>query len=218
MAKYRINDIEYPSVTTVLGILGKGDALVQWAANCAIDYIKENPDCDLEVARKEWRNVRDDAMNIGSEVHHLIEKWIKRDEIIHDIENDIVEKAFNAFREWERENIQEWIETEQTVHRRDLGYAGTLDAVAKMKDGRVLVIDFKVSKGFYDTYPLQLAAYRAAYEKDVDGMGILLLDKKSGLPKFKEYNEYARLFACWVDLLNFYYKFKKRRLKNNNRA
>ena len=39
--RYYIGDKQRTGTTTVLGILAK-PALIQWAANMAVDYIKEN--------------------------------------------------------------------------------------------------------------------------------------------------------------------------------
>jgi len=38
---YAKDGVEYPSVTTILGILDK-PALKGWAAGCAVDYIRDN--------------------------------------------------------------------------------------------------------------------------------------------------------------------------------
>ena len=110
-----------------------------------------------------------------------------------------------------------------TVHDDEFCVAGTLDAVAKLKDGRIVVIDFKSSKGFYDGYDLQIAAYRNCYEKmkqdEVDGQGVLRLDKETGIPEYKDFSEnHLRNIICFKSLLDVYYLQKNRRLKNNPRA
>ena len=66
-----------------------------------------------------------------------------------------------------------------------------------------------------------MAAYRFAYEMtpdcvQVDGCGVLRLDKITGQPEFKDYSEgYERKLGAFLALVEFYYKDKKRRLKNN---
>ena len=230
MSKYSINEKEYPGVTTVLGILSKGDALKQWAVNCAIDYIKENYEKCIGIhevfdlfnfAKKEWKTARDEAMDIGSEVHGLIEQHIKDDRIKLPTKlRPEVENGFWAFKEWESKNIDKWIESEQTVCCDEYGYAGTLDAIAKLKDGKIYLIDFKASKGFYDEYAMQVSAYKYArmerQDIKIQGIGVLRLDKETGIPEWKDYTDkYDRSIMAFQKLIEFYYAQKKRRLKNN---
>ena len=171
MRKYTFNGNEYPSVTSITGMIDKGDSLLYWAVNCAITYIEENKDQPLETvlinAKKEWKTVRDTACDIGKEVHNLIEQYIKQQiagdkpkPVDHD--NDKVVNGFLAFLEWEKENINYWIMSEMPIFSAKHGYAGTLDAVAELKTGLVSVIDFKSSKSFYDGFAKQIAAYRSA--------------------------------------------------------
>jgi hypothetical protein len=226
---YDINDQQYPSVTTILDILDK-PALKQWAVNSACDYIKREAGWEIiessedlidviEMARTEWKNISNDAMNIGSEIHDLIEKYIKdgRD-AVGELKPE-VENGFLAFLEWEQENIEEWTESERTVFDPIACYAGTLDACAKLKNGKYYVIDFKSSKGFYSGYDMQIAAYRYAYEQEMkirmDGMGVLRLDKETGLPEFKDYSKvYEKKLTAWKKLLDYWYAAANRRCKN----
>lgn len=227
MARYTIEDVEYPSVTQILDILDK-PALKQWAVNCAIQYVKENMhkpfDELMDAARIEWKNVGREAMSIGSQVHNVIEQYIKFsiDKTEKPDIKDEVQNAFLAFLEWEKENIEEWIESEKTVV--GPGYAGTLDAVAIFKNNKKYVIDFKSSKGIYDEYIYQIAAYRRAYtgeknEKNIDGMGILRLDKTTGQPEWKDCSKvYEKKLDAFLKLVEFYYAAKKRKLKNNKKV
>jgi len=218
MTKYTIKGKDYPGVTTILGELGKGNALLQWAVNCAVQWLEENPN-DFDGAKKHWRDVSKEAMDIGSEVHNLIEQYIKMRIIGKNIDyhgkyRSEVENGYLAFLEWEKNNIDKWIESEMTIYNDKYWYAGTLDAVAKLKNNKIYVIDFKSSKGFYDDYVLQISAYRNAYGKNTDGMGILRLDKETGLPEWKDYSQkYEQSIEAFHYLVQFYYTFKKRRIK-----
>ncbi|NHZ85784.1 MAG: hypothetical protein GWP19_07875 [Planctomycetia bacterium] len=231
MARYTINDIEYPSVTEIIGMLDKSSALMGWVAKSMGEYIiKYQEDYDdlkdlVQKAKYSYKDISAEAMDIGSEIHGLIEIYIK-----HKIDptkgktlHESVSNGYLAFLEWEKENIKEWFYSERPIHDLDIGYAGTLDAIAKMKDNKVIVIDFKSSKGFYDGYDLQISAYRAAAEKidkiKYDGMGVLRLDKETGLPQYKDYsNIYENKLEAFIKLTDFYYAYKKRRLKNNPRV
>lgn len=52
--------------------------------------------------------------------------------------------------------------TEATVYNRAQHYAGTLDAILTLADGRKLLVDYKSGKAVYPEVGLQLAAYRYA--------------------------------------------------------
>lgn len=244
MSRYTNKEgIDYPSVTEVLGLLDKSSALTQWAANCVVDYIKKKAckqidtndvyvvdNTFLDDARFHFREISEEAKNIGSEVHHLIEAYIKAkiqgkefDPTANttDYRNE-VQNGFLAFLEWEQKNNIKWLESELTIYDDDLYYAGTLDAVADI-DGKITVIDFKSSKGFYDGYGEQISAYAYAYNKTSDikatNCMVVRFDKETGLPEEKDYTKGVdKLYNAFIKLLDFYYAYKKRRLKNNPRV
>lgn len=262
---YTFNDIQYPGVTTVIGLLDKSPALMGWAVKLMGIYILENKnqylmdglgfDILIQDAKARYREVSEEAKDIGSAVHNIIERYIKAKmsgEKFRDVTEDVVDEitsALIAFWDWEKDNIEEWIESEKSIFEPELGYAGTLDAIAKIKKepvdkflipGGLYVIDFKSSKGFYDGYDMQIAAYRYArenlneetgkvqvtsrtgeYEEEyssvkIDGMGVLRLDKETGLPEWKDYSKnYEQKLDAFKFLIGFYYRQKNRRLKDN---
>lgn len=221
---YSIDGIEFPSVTTILGVLGKGDALLGWAVKCATKYIRDNmnDDSDLDSvlrnAEIEWKSVREEAADIGTEIHQLIHKYIQFGKDANGAYRQEVEKGFLAFLDWEREHAVKWVSTELSVVSRVHGFAGTLDAIC-LFDGKKYLIDFKSSKGFYGGYDMQLAAYRLAAAEgghQTEGCGILRLDKETGLPEWKDYSDIQiQAERAFVSLVKFYYLQKNRRLKNN---
>lgn len=89
---YKLDGKRLTGVTTILGIadFGKSDGLIQWTANQAVDYIKNNSykakgtenivlgnEFILENAKTAWKRTRDKAGDIGSIVHKLIEIYVK---------------------------------------------------------------------------------------------------------------------------------------------
>jgi len=230
---YVIKGVAYPSVTTILGVLDKGNALIQWGVNCAIEYMSQQLNEDeehriddrqiseiLNSARYEWRNVKTDAADIGTTAHNLIERYIKYGDMPDSNVNEKAKTAFEAFREWEREHNVEFIESELTVISKSHGYAGTLDLLCKL-DGKETVVDFKTSKDFYAGYGKQIAAYKfACVEMKLCGsdanIGVLRIDKETGMPEYKDYSkDFLRKLDSFVKLTAFYYADKVRRLKNN---
>jgi len=238
---YELNGTQYPSVTTIQGVLDK-PALMYWSANCAVDYIKENveriqnPDGPhvvdgiLNDARGAFRNVSKAALDTGTMVHNAIEAYIKHGrDLVGDLP-DSVQNGFLAFLDWEQKNKVTWLASELQLFNTKIGYAGTCDAILEM-NGNIYLVDFKTSKAIYDEYRDQIAAYLMAYRTsdqpeattevfkrvgDITNLGILRLDKETGAPEFVDttfgMGERMRAFTSLVD---YYYVAKKRRLKGN---
>lgn len=196
-----------PRVTEITGQLDKSTPLTYWAANCACDYIIDNlkhfyrrtesfiNEDDLypviEKARKEFKNVSNKALDIGSAVHKIIEMHLKTGEV-PEYPSEEVRNAFEAFLKWEEEYKIEPIKTEHTIYSER--YAGTLDLICWLtkpdtEERLKYVVDFKSSKGFYVDMNYQVAAYREACSEDIDGSGILRLDKVTGKPYWKDISD-----------------------------
>lgn len=230
---YKLNGVEYPSVTTITGILDK-PALLGWAANCAVDFIKERLDelkdpIDvhkgediLEQARKAYALKRDTAADAGTQCHHAIQMYIEGHDPYPSLQCDEALNGYKAFLAWEELNHVEWLESEVTVYSVNHGYAGRFDAIANVNGHRFL-IDFKTSKGVWDEHRYQVCAYRQAYnemlregQEPIENLAVLHLDKSSAEPNFipllNNIDRYTNLFnsLCMV-----YYLLKDRRLKNN---
>lgn len=219
---YTHNGIEYPSVTQILGLLGKGDALNYWAAGCACDFIKErkdqinDPHFPWDEARAAFKTASQAAMDIGTAVHKAIEAWIKNGEDYHG-DNDKVASSLLAFHEWESKNSVKWVKSEITLINEKIGYAGTCDAIAII-NGVEYLVDFKTSKAVYDEYKFQLAAYNGAADKPRD-LAILRVDKETGDFEFVDVSRgWEKRLNAFYALVDYYYLAATRRLKNNPRV
>lgn len=225
------------SVTTVTGIWDKSLALTAWAANCAAKrfrQIVESGHKDLieaeKKAKKEYRKVSQDALDIGSEVHNLIEVHLK-DQPVH-LQNysKKVQNGYNAYLKWEKANNFELIASERRMYSKK-GFAGTTDCICKL-NGEKFVIDFKTSKGIYEPgYSMQLSAYKDMvndgyyeetinYQKqwvesknNIEKGGILVLNKETGMPSWYPYNPklLELSFGQFIDLLNAWRKNEQRK-------
>lgn len=229
---YELNGVEYPSVTTITGILDK-PALIQWAANCAVDYVAGNLDrlksdnvhegeAVLEEARKAHRTVKDEAAGNGTMVHKAIELYINHEPYEDLLATDEAKTAFSAFLSWEDKNHVLWEKTECQVFSVIHGYAGRFDAIA-MVNGHRYLVDFKTSKGIWDEMKYQLCAYMQAYnemleegQEPIENIAILHLDKQTGEPTFKPIEkDVDRMTTLFNFLAMAYYLLANRRLKNN---
>ena len=153
-------------VTTILNDAVPKPALPRWAAAEAAGYAIENWD---ELTRtpvgKRYEAIKaapsptlTQAGAKGTDIHNLAE------ELVHGREVDVPEEHA-AYVASCVKFLDEWgavpIITEAVVINRTVGYAGTLDLVAKMH-GETWLLDWKTGKGVYADSTLQIVAYARA--------------------------------------------------------
>jgi len=179
MARYPRQDdpdgeVVVPSVTEIISdCTNKGGGLTQWAANCCMDWVRENCDenvykpsanvkttywykvfeSELNQARFAYKTVSDKALDVGSQVHAFIELYLnakinKSETILKTVDKyeklpGEVQNAFDAFQNWEKDHNLKPIELEKTVY--GSRWAGTLDFYGYFDD-QLYVIDWKTSK------------------------------------------------------------------------
>ena len=201
---YNKNDIEIPSVTTVLKILNKPE-LVSWA----------NFMGSIGINSEEYTNK---AAEVGTYVHYIIEKICKRKIIrLKYIDEDLdfkqqkkVRIAVESFKRFKKDYKPKFLYNELKLNNNKFG--GTIDCICKINDENY-IIDFKTSKKAYPSYFLQLAAYDILYsskykDNKIDKCGILVLDKKKARYDFTvtdiEHirNYYAPIFLCLLEVYN----------------
>lgn len=229
---YKIDGVPFTRVSTILGQLDKSGPLIHWALNCAEQYIKENLSGTEPVfetvarAKKEFRNVSQKALDIGSEIHHIIERYIKSGrDAVGELKPE-VENGFLAFLDWEQKNAVKWLESEVFVFSEWLQVAGTFDAICEI-GGKKYLIDFKSSKAVYDEYLLQVCAYALMYRErtgeQIKNLGILRLDKETGEPEFVDItakygtDKVEKLTKAFECLAKFYYLFKEGKAKRTKK-
>jgi len=172
--------VPIPGVTTVNNQLGwnKG-ALIAWARNTALAGL--DPD-----------KVKDEAADIGSLAHFMIECYLKgtRADTADFTENQIAkaENCFLAFLEWNKNYQFKCIESEIPLISEKYFYGGTIDYVATPTigpdAGKVFLLDFKSSKGIYAEAFIQVAAYCHLWKQNrpqkIECVRILKLGKEDG--------------------------------------
>ena len=98
------------------------------------------------------------AAQQGTDIHNAIESISKG------VEVDFTHLALDGWRRWRDEAGAEVIANEAMVYSPRWGYAGTIDAIC-LRGNDVLLVDWKVSRGAYEAYAVQLAAYATAYSE-----------------------------------------------------
>jgi hypothetical protein len=186
------------SVTTFTGVIDKSAALIGWAVKLTrlhltglieqgeiigMDHVLEA--CKQHTIRKQ------EAADIGTQIHALVEQWIKGEEF-EIPEDDRVRNGFDAFLKFQKAHNAKWIDSEKIIYSRKYDYAGILDAVGEI-DGKLVLVDFKSSNGLYPEYSFQAAAYQIAYEemtgKKIDHRLIIRFGKEDGEFEVKKYAE-----------------------------
>lgn len=206
---YTLNGVKLTGVTTVLGVISKGDGLIQWAANMAVEYVINklassanqseallNLDTWLIEAKTAHRRVKEDAGDKGKDLHAIIEmiigtaimeskgviskKWAKAVEML--VETPTKREQLTNFLDWAKD--KKFLESEKRTFSKELWLAGTVDFVYE-SNGEVYVGDVKTAKTIYPTNFWQTSAYqfmlqeRGLYPK-IKGFTIVRLGKDGG--------------------------------------
>jgi hypothetical protein len=175
---------EYPSVTSILGVINK-PALVGWSAKVTAEgytsLLQANEVGDFgpmmmieraklpeyeKLAKGAGRSALKTAGDIGTRVHHWIE-CENTDQPLPDVTEDMV-SSLDAYQVWKKEAGITVMVAEQVVYSHEYRFAGTLDALGVTHDGKRVLLDYKTSNGIYDETALQLAAYAFA-EHEMSG-------------------------------------------------
>lgn len=176
-------DVICARVTSVLeDAIGFGKNFVDWAVGQTVDAVQEKLKPFTEYSGRQineilayakdarWRTAQE-AAEYGTRVHELIEMWTTHGQLIYEVppggwwkveleeEAEPVRKAMKAFIDWWTDEGLEPVISEQWLVDIELGFGGTLDHVARAKDGALVMCDWKTSKAIRDKYLLQVAAY-----------------------------------------------------------
>jgi len=213
-----------PSVTKATGIIDKSGPLMGWTAKTIVKWIRKNTNkCDknvidnneyylvteddLERAKKEYRRLKTEAADIGTEIHEWASDWIKGKK--PDMpSNEKVVGGITAFLKFQKEHKVKWLESERIIYSRKYNFAGILDAVGIINKELVL-IDFKSSNGIYDDMRFQVSGYQIAYEEETgkkfDRRMILRFGKEDGMFEITELDEEKKdkkIFLACLQIVN----------------
>jgi hypothetical protein len=205
------------SVTKFTGIIDKSGPLIYWAVGLTkiflCDLLRGGEiitDYHINEATKQHQIKKKEAGDTGTAIHDLVSKWIKKEkyEILDD---EKVQNGFNAFLEFQRQHKIKWLTSEEMVgylQGKEILFAGIVDAIAEI-DGKIVLVDFKSSKGIYSEMFFQCAAYQMAWEqmnkKKIAYRMIVKFGKDDGQFEFMELHENEkdkRAFLAAVELKN----------------
>lgn len=178
---YTFGGKQYPGVTSVLSVIDKSGPLMAWAARqtaeAAVEMAQtggiESAGSTLQqliatvgadgatkalANRANWK--RDEAAALGTEVHQLADLVVRGQPTPPMAET--TRKRVLAYADWWKASGWTLRTSEAMLLNPEAGYGGTLDLLARDRDGRTVLADIKTGKGVYQEAVLQLTAYATA--------------------------------------------------------
>lgn len=213
--------------TTVLSVIAK-PFLIQWAANQAVEYIKEKWGTNgltaeqlfevLEEARKAHCRKKEEAGQKGTDIHAIIEELIKN--AIKDNKGLIAghnpneEKQVSHFVEWAINNKIKFLDSELGVYSEKLWLGGIVDFVCSI-NGEVWVGDIKTGNGIYPEHFAQTSAYQMMLSEmnlypNIKGHLILNLRKDGTFEEKRSVSneDFRKFFLAALDIYRVQQKIK----------
>lgn len=177
--RYTLDGRSVPGVTSLIKGGLPAPALLKWAPRVVAEYVADHEEqvADLRAmgrgplvaALKEtpWAE-RDAAANRGTEVHDLAEKLLHGEQV--DVPEEIAGHVESCVAFLDDTGIKPLL-VEVCVGHRAHWWAGRVDLVGELPDGRRVLGDWKTNRsGLFPETACQLAAYRnAEFYVDTDG-------------------------------------------------
>jgi hypothetical protein len=175
-----------PGVTTLLGAGVPKPALVGWAGRVVAETAVELGD---ELARlgdgaAAWlqgapNRIRDAQADKGRTIHDICAGLAQG--LTVDVPAEVAGYV-DAYLTWQGEWLDEVLAVERPIINRRLWYAGTFDLIARLRTGKVALVDAKTGdSGIWPETCLQVAAYRAAeHMLDDDGVEVPMIPTDAG--------------------------------------
>ena len=197
----RLNEVT--SVTSIIGGTLKSGGLDGWRKKWMDTKFQELQGAEINHnTQQEIYNASsleaDRSANLGTEVHLIIEKLLRGEDVNYGVNSDQLEPAVRAWLKW-RHLHTEWqfIGAEVGIYDSHLKYAGQVDAVFKSGND-YMVVDWKTSSdgprgsGIHVDNYLQIGAYAGTLRSMLGRMHAM-----GEIPK-------PRVFGCVVRLCNNY--------------
>lgn len=160
-----------PGTTTIIGRYKESGGLIHWAWNEGREG-------------RELYAKRDEAANIGTAAHAMIECAINAGSEGHQLGSDVSEAAlslyglddegqrkargaFGAYLSWASLTKLVIVAQEMSMVSERYRFGGTPDAIAiALIEGKRSMLDWKTSNGIYPDYLIQIAAYKELWEEN----------------------------------------------------
>lgn len=169
--RYRLDGKHVTGVTTLIKGGLPAPALLKWAPRVVAEFVADNEDrvADLRAmgrgplvaALREtpWAE-RDAAAGRGTEVHDLAEKLLHGEQV--DVPDAIAGHVESCVAFLDDTGLEPLL-VEAVVGHRAHWWAGKLDCIGRLPNGRTILLDWKTTRsGIFAEAAIQLSAYRHA--------------------------------------------------------
>jgi hypothetical protein len=193
--------IYLPSATWITKYVPKGYGFEKWLGDKGWDVAQE---------------IKMDRGKYGTRVHAAIEMLVNGEDVSmsdgfkdpyaapgDDRMEALTFEEYHAvwtFQEWWKEytskHVVEVIETEFTLWSTALGFAGTVDLLAKV-DGVFTIFDWKTSKSVYLGHKAQISAYRKEMVQQLKTEEVKMAILQLGYDKNKNGYKLTEIEDCW---------------------
>eukprot|EP01111_Echinosteliopsis_oligospora_P001323 TRINITY_DN119_c1_g1_i1.p1 TRINITY_DN119_c1_g1~~TRINITY_DN119_c1_g1_i1.p1 ORF type:complete len:298 (+),score=73.94 TRINITY_DN119_c1_g1_i1:17-910(+) len=180
---YQIEGVnkQLPSVTTILDVINKPH-LYEWKQDVTLsavrDALKSKPSSFTSKAEEaKWTSVmlssassladqkRDAAATYGTKAHNFIDKYLLEGfPHVSNIPKELM-PVVSGFEKWRKDCGLSFIQQDSVVYSSRHLYAGAFDALARTKNGELVLIDWKTTSSIKPEHALQVAAYAMAFEE-----------------------------------------------------
>ena len=219
---YRIENKEYPSVTSILSLLPKS-GLIFWAVFKTIEFLKEKGTLSKSATSEAYgfhKRLLSSLAQQGTEIHTLIEEYAQKGK-------DSKHNSVKRFKDFQEQHNFVYTSSEQTVY--DWEYyrtAGTLDLFGTVFDTPI-VIDLKTSKEIRLSHKIQATVYKDMYcklnniDKKEIKSGVLLIPRDRvkkwdfHINSEKEEEDYRKIFRLLSILFQSLLKINEINLTNS---
>lgn len=105
---------------------------------------------------------KEKAADEGTDMHAELEGYVKDCLKVLGKPLQVADNAIQQvkdFANWAQQNVEIFLDSEAHVYSERLWIGGITDCIARMKDGKIAIIDFKSSKEAYESQFVQIALY-----------------------------------------------------------
>lgn len=217
-------------VTTILGVLAK-PMLIQWSANMAVDYIKNNAkNVEFGIGKIQWEELLVEAKtahrrkkeeagakgtSVHSEVENLVAGLISTNKGVLKGDESSTNPQVQHFIDWAVKNKVKFLESEKQLYSKELFLGGIVDLVLEI-DGEVWVGDIKTGSGIYPEHMAQCAGYELmiqemGFDRPIKGHIILNLKKDNTFQEKRSVSteDAKRFFLACVECYRLQEKFNQ---------
>ena len=225
-----------PSVSSVLGVIEKPQ-LTKWKADEMVRHCLQNPHVEGEPERDYINRIhgaakssKSEILEFGTRVHHGIEMYNLG--TYDEQEDPDIFPYVETYIRWAQKNVKKVISAEKTVVNKKLGYGGTIDLVAELRNQRgVTIIDYKTQRwaadkkpSFHESWAWQLAAYRKTMRPNPHCLSVVIsaIAPRPSIVRWWSKSELQTAWRCfngartvWQESKNYRPKDESDRQGNN---